>query len=114
MRVVTARHPMMTYQDMQAAEAAKHAPLSQHLAAGGAQGQKPFAQKGPIHPLTITGRQVRPVALGWTARYGIDDEDDYDSDLQAALAASVTEQHVKKATDPTRLAGVAPGKDVCP
>ena len=99
---------------MQTAEAAKHAPFSQNLAGGVALGQKPFVQRGPDYPPTMTGRRVRPVALGWTARYGVDDEDDYDADLQTALAASVTEQHVKQATDPTHLDGVVPGKGVCP
>lgn len=98
----------MTFKEMQTAEAAKHAPLLQAAAGGVAQGQNPFAQGGPYYNPTPVGR---PVPLGWTARYGIDDEDDYDSDLQAALAASVTEQHANKATDLTRL---VPGEDVCP
>ena len=103
---------MMTYQEMQADEAtkhAKHAPLIR----GAAQGQHPFAQEASDHPPIPTARPVRPVPLGWTARYGIDEEDDYDSDLQAALAASVTEQKMNKATDPTPLVGVAPGEAVC-
>ena len=102
----------MTYQEMQADGATKHAKHAP-LIGGVAQGQNPFAQEGTDRPPLPTARPVRPVPLGWTARYGIDAEDDYDSDLQAALAASVTEQNMKKATNPTPLVGVAPGEAVC-
>ena len=100
---------------MQAAEAARHAASFQGPAGGVAGGAIPPAQRGPDHPPAPTGE---PTPAGWNAQLsnhgsGADaDADDYDPHLQAALAASVTEQLVNRAVDLTRLAGVKPGERV--